>query len=65
MSVIGLFPPFIVQAAQVQYVYDELGRLVRVINEQGDVATYNYDPVGNLLSIERETAASLSVCPPP
>jgi len=33
--------------------YDELGRLKRVIDEHGNVATYNYDAVGNILSIER------------
>jgi YD repeat-containing protein len=32
-----------------------LGRLVQVIDGQGNVATYTYDAVGNLLSITRNT----------
>src|SRR5438067_793221 len=42
-----------VAAAGLIYVYDDLGRLKRVIDEHGDIATCNYDPVGNILSIER------------
>jgi YD repeat-containing protein len=37
----------------VQYFYDDLGRLVRVVDQNGNVATYQYDAVGNLLSITR------------
>jgi YD repeat-containing protein len=33
-----------------------LGRLVRVGDQNGNVATYMYDAVGNLLSITRTTA---------
>jgi YD repeat-containing protein len=40
-------------ADQAQYFYDELGRLTGVVDGQGNMAVYNYDPVGNLLSIER------------
>jgi len=40
-------------ADQAQYFYDELGRLVGVVDGQGNMAVYNYDAVGNLLSIER------------
>lgn len=42
-------------ADQAQYIYDDLGRLVQVVDGQGNVATYNYDAVGNLLSITRNT----------
>ena len=42
-------------ADQAQYIYDDLGRLVQVIDGQGNVATYNYDAVGNLLSITCNT----------
>ena len=42
-------------ADQAQYIYDDLGRLVQVIDGQGNVATYNYDAVGNLRSITRGT----------
>lgn len=41
----------------VQYVYDALGRLTQVIDPTGNTATYNYDAVGNLLSITRSTTS--------
>ena len=41
--------------ADVVYLYDDLGRLVRVIRENGEAASYHYDPVGNLLQIARES----------
>ena len=43
-------------SADVVYLYDPLGRLVRVIDETGQAATYIYDPVGNILQIARQTA---------
>lgn len=56
-------------AADVTYVYDELDRLVRVIREDGEAATYSYDAVGNLLAITRSSGvplgASISSSPPP
>lgn len=47
------------QAANIQYVYDPLGRLTAVVDQQGNVATYAYDTVGNLLAIERVNAADI------
>jgi YD repeat-containing protein len=47
--------PSTTRAADVSYVYDEIGRLVRVIDADGKVATWTYDVVGNLLKIERTT----------
>jgi YD repeat-containing protein len=44
-----------------QYFYDPLGRLVGVVDGQGTVATYQYDRVGNLLSITRGTLAAPTV----
>jgi YD repeat-containing protein len=41
--------------ASVQYFYDDLGRLTRVVDPSGNIATYHYDAVGNLLSITRST----------
>lgn len=38
-------------ASDANYIYDDVGRLIKVVSETGDVATYNYDAVGNLLSI--------------
>ncbi len=46
---------------QAQYFYDELGRLVGVVDGQGNVAVYNYDEVGNLLSIERFTTGTTGI----
>jgi YD repeat-containing protein len=47
--------PTLAVADQAQYIYDDLGRLSQVIDGQGNVATYSYDAVGNLLSITRNT----------
>ena len=43
--------------ADIVYLYD-LGRLVRVIREDGEAASYHYDAVGNLLQITRESGLS-------
>ncbi|MBI3001180.1 MAG: RHS repeat protein [Deltaproteobacteria bacterium] len=43
------------QVPKVIYIYDDLGRLTRVVNENNECATYEYDAVGNLLSITRDT----------
>jgi len=48
--------PIVLQADQAQYFYDEQGRLVTVIDGSSNVAIYNYDAVGNLLSIQRFTS---------
>lgn len=48
-----------VLASTSSYIYDDLGRLSRVIDDQGNVATYNYDEVGNLISITKSTTAQL------
>ncbi|HEU4506846.1 MAG TPA: carboxypeptidase regulatory-like domain-containing protein [Pyrinomonadaceae bacterium] len=45
----------------VRYVYDELGRLVAVIDPAGDTARYVYDSVGNILSISRQSSSLVSV----
>jgi YD repeat-containing protein len=45
----------------IRYVYDELGRLVGVIDTNGDAAVYQYDAVGNLLSITRTSASQVSI----
>jgi uncharacterized protein (TIGR03437 family) len=45
----------------VSYVYDELGRLIAAIDSAGNAAAYNYDAVGNILSITRYTVAQISL----
>jgi len=47
--------PGVARGDQAQSFYDELGRLVRVIDGQGNVATWTYDAVGNILRIDRTT----------
>lgn len=49
------------QTEPVRYVYDELGRLVVVIDETGAAAIYQYDAVGNLLAITRQNAGVVSI----
>jgi YD repeat-containing protein len=52
LFILGFASPLWAQSsASVQYIYDTLGRLTTVIDPSGNVATYNYDAVGNLLSI--------------
>lgn len=48
-------------AGQSTYVYDEMGRLVAVIDPAGDAAIYKYDAVGNLLSITRRLSTQVSI----
>ncbi|MGH7372675.1 MAG: IPT/TIG domain-containing protein [Candidatus Rokuibacteriota bacterium] len=45
-------------SADIRYLYDELGRLVRVIREDGEAASYHYDAVGNILQISRESGVA-------
>jgi YD repeat-containing protein len=45
----------------IQYVYDELGRLIAVVDPSGDAAVYTYDAVGNVLSIDRYASSQVSV----
>jgi YD repeat-containing protein len=47
--------------ADITYIYDELGRLVGVIEPSSDTATYTYDAVGNLLGITRYASSSVSI----
>jgi YD repeat-containing protein len=51
--------PAAAQSGPVQYGYDELGRLTIVVDGVGNAAIYNYDAVGNLLSIQRINAADV------
>lgn len=46
---------------EIVYVYDELGRLVAVIDTAGEAAVYSYDAVGNLLSISRYSSSLASI----
>jgi len=48
------------QAYRIQYEYDELDRLVKVIHPAGETITYSYDPVGNRIS----KVVDLNIIPP-
>src|SRR2546425_1234908 len=48
-AAVGLVPA--ADAGQERYDYDALGRLIRVIDEQGRVTEYVYDAAGNLLQV--------------
>ncbi|HET7698320.1 MAG TPA: carboxypeptidase regulatory-like domain-containing protein [Vicinamibacterales bacterium] len=45
----------------VRYVYDEVGRLVAVVDTTGETARYAYDAVGNVTSISRHASSTLAV----
>ena len=49
------------QPGAIQYVYDDLGRLIKVIDPTGNVAEYVYDAVGNILEIKRSTITGLAL----
>ena len=49
------------QAATVQYVYDELGRLIAEIDPTSDTTLYSYDAAGNLVSVSRNSSAQFSI----
>jgi YD repeat-containing protein len=54
--VLCLTSPLLAQTSMpVQYFYDDIGRLIRVVDGSGNVASYAYDAVGNLLSISRSS----------
>ncbi len=56
--------PFAVPTASagpVNYIYDDSGRLIAVVDPAGETAIYTYDAVGNLLAITRQSSASVSL----
>ena len=48
-------------SATVQYVYDELGRLVTEIDPATGATQYTYDAAGNLLSVTRSSSSQVSI----
>lgn len=48
-------------AADLTYIYTDLGQLKAVVDPATEVGLYTYDPVGNLTGIERRSAALLSL----
>lgn len=52
---LAFYNGYLTHADQAQYLYDDQGRLTSVTDSTGALAVYNYDAVGNLLSIDRFT----------
>ncbi len=50
-----------VPGSDIAYVYDELDRLVAVVDPASEAATYEYDAVGNILSISRQSSSTVSI----
>ena len=50
-----------VVADTVRYVYDELGRLVAVVDPAGETTRYTYDEVGNIVSVSRQSSSQVSI----
>ena len=46
-----------------EYIYDDTGRLVRAANTDDTRILYQYDKVGNLISVYKETSASQALPP--
>lgn len=57
LLVIGIAVSAQAQQPVVHYVYDDLGRLVGVVDPDGNAASYTYDAVGNILAIGRHNVA--------
>lgn len=54
---LNLTPHAAAQQPVVHYIYDDLGRLAAVVDEDGNAATYSYDAVGNILAIDSYNVA--------
>lgn len=61
LSIVVTLTTSLTAQGTIRYIYDELGRLVSVIDGAGDAAVYHYDAVGNLLSITRSTSTQVNV----
>ncbi len=49
------------QTPAIQYLYDDVGRVVGVIDGNGASASYTYDAAGNLTAITRHSAGALAI----
>ena len=48
-------------SGDIAYIYDELGRLVAVVDPDYETAVYSYDETGNILSIARQPSTAVSL----
>jgi RHS repeat-associated protein len=63
LSFVSLILAGALLAANVQYTYDEAGRLIKVDYGDGRVLSYTYDAAGNLLKRERSGAPATDAAP--
>ena len=57
---VALIPArLLAQPPSVYYVYDELNRLIAIVDPYGNAASYTYDAIGNILNIDRFDAAGI------
>lgn len=61
IAAISLGAHLAAQGPEIRYVYDEVGRLVAAIDQTGQAAVYTYDAVGNVLSITRHSASTVTL----
>jgi YD repeat-containing protein len=59
--VCGLTIPLAAKQSPIRYFYDDLGRLVGVVDASGNSSVYHYDAVGNVTSIDRYTSSQVVV----
>ncbi len=48
-------------AGEVRYTYDDLNRLVGIVDPSGEAAQYTYDAAGNLLAITRYSSGQVTL----
>lgn len=58
---LGLLATNPLSGADISYVYDNLGRVLAVIDPASDTAIYAYDAVGNLTGITRQASSTLAI----
>lgn len=51
----------VAHAAPTGYVYDDLGRLTGVVDPSGESARYNYDALGNVVSVDRYGVGAIAI----
>jgi YD repeat-containing protein len=61
LAVVLSIVPSVIAQQPIHYIYDDLGRLVGVVDPAADTAVYSYDAVGNLLSIARFASTTVSI----
>ena len=61
LGAVLVLPALVLAQTEKTYIYDELGRLKAVVDPASDTAVYNYDAVGNLLTISRQSSSLVSI----